>query len=348
MKNASAHVLVQNKSYRLWQRSHDPHSPWWVRLQIHGVRTAVSTKTGDLPTAKRRAAAFIATALEGDLSAISAQTTPRAGKAASIGEIIASLNASPIASAPRYTRALTDLIAKAKSLPAAKVTSQPSHILTAQLVNAFQAGATPDQHGALNAILRNAQACFSKSALTHFGKHEFPLPDLSSFLSAGELPEDPFRYSDSPLTAKQLKALAALDIPQDLLTLHSLVCLCGLTTHEATHANAKDFAPGGIFFPRFPCPPDVPLPKKGPAIPPKTEPHRTALVNSYKALLAPLKLSPHHLRFHAAHRWLNRCNSLESAATFLGVSLQWARYHLSGLPTETRPLSWPELLGEKI
>jgi hypothetical protein len=348
MKNASTHVLVRNKTYRLWQRSPDPASPWWVRLQIHGVRTAVSTKTGDLPAAKVRAAAFIAAALDGDLAAISAQTTPRAGKPASIGEIIASLNASPLPSAPRYTRALSDLVTKAKRLPPAKLTSQPSTILTAQLVNSFQAGATPEQHGPLNAILRNAKAAFSKNSLTFLEKQSIPLPDLTAFLAAPELPEDPFRYSDSPISAKQLKDLAKLGVPPALSTLHSLVCLCGLTTHEATHATAKDFASGGIFSHRFPCPPDFPLPKKGPALPLKTEADRTALVNSYKALLAPLKLTPHHLRFHAAHRWLNRCNSLESAATFLGVSPQWAKYHLSELPRQTRPLSWPELLGEKI
>ncbi|MES2470516.1 MAG: hypothetical protein V4675_24690 [Verrucomicrobiota bacterium] len=348
MKTASAHVIVQNKSYRLWQRSADANSPWWVRLQIHGVRTAVSTKTGDLPTAKLRAAAFIAAALDGDLSAISAQTTPRAGKPAPIGEIIASLNASPLPSAPRYTRALTDLITKAKDLPPSKITAQPSSILTAQLVNAFQSGATPEQHGPLNAILRNAKAAFSKNSLTFLEKQSIPLPDLTAFLAAPELPEDPFCYSDSPISAKQLKDLAKLEVPPPLRTLHSLVCLCGLTTHEATHATAKDFAPGGIFFPRFPCPPDFPLPKKGPALPLKSEADRTALVHSYKALLAPLKLTPHHLRFHAAHRWLNRSNSLDAAATFLGVSLQWAKYHLSELPRDTRPLSWPELLGEKI
>ena len=62
--------------------------------------------------------------------------------------------------------------------------------------------------------------------------------------------------------------------------------------------------------------------------------------------IRPLKLTPAHLHFHAAHTWLKRTGSLESAAAFLNVSLQWTRYHLANLPCQPPPLSWQEL-GQK-
>lgn len=347
MKSASSFVLVQNKTYRLWQRSPSPTSPWWLRLQIHGVRTAISTKTSDLPTAQHRATGFIEAALQGDLSVISAQTTPTTTKAATIGEIIASLNASKIPSAPRYTAALISLISKAKAIPPAKVSQQSSRILTPQLIHVFHLNATPDQYGSLNAILINAQSCFSKTALTHFEKLSLPLPDLTPFLSTPLLPDTSFRYSDSPLTPKHLKALQSLDIPPDLQSLHALIALAGLTPSEASTATPKDFTPGGKFFSRSPLPPSISLPRRGPLIPHKNEAHRLSILQQYNTLLSSINLTPQHLRFHAAHTWLQRSGHLPSAAQFLGCSTQWASFHLSTLPSIPQSLSWDELYGKE-
>lgn len=342
MKNDNAFVLVGKKTYRLFRRG-DDESPFWTKLQIQGVRTAFSLKTADLETAKVRAAEAITAALAGSYSAIAAQTTPnQKHNATTIGEIIASLNASKIPSAPRYTQALSALISKAKGLPASKITTQPAKILNAQLINAAQAGATPEDHASLNSLLLNAKAVFSKSALTHFETTGLALPDLTSFLQAPLLPEDEFRYSDQPVTAKQLKILATLEPPPHLRTLHTMVSLMGFTTHEATTATPKDFAPGGKFFSRSPLPPEISLPKKGPIVPTPSRAKRFDLAAEYKAFLAPYKLTPAHLRFHAAHCWLNRCNSLDAAGDFLGVSLTWAKFHLAALPRHPLPLTWEE------
>ena len=149
MNLPSAFLIVRNRTYQLAKRSNTPTAPWYVRLQVQGVRTNVSTKTADLITAQDRAAGFIEAALDGDLNPIHSQTAPRASSRTTIGEVIASLNASDIPSGPRYADALVKFITAAKKIPHAKALSQPAKILNPALVHAFQHDADPEQHGAL-------------------------------------------------------------------------------------------------------------------------------------------------------------------------------------------------------
>lgn len=311
--DARPSLIFNGRSYPLFQRGSKISTPWSVRVQVKGVRRAISTGTPDLNQAKERALSIVQSALNGDWATFDTFRQPRQPHKpnATIGEVFKASDSLSIASVKHYRSSLVHIL---KSTGHPNPESLPTDILTAPLARAFQATmqglkqASPDTptaaNGTANSHLKNARCMFSRKALAHYDRHGLSLPDLRPFMDVPLLVVETDRYSDHPISDAILKQID-LALPSQSKDIRK--------THLAI--RLKGTPPGKI-------------PKVAAA--------------AHARFLRRWKLTPSHLWHHAAAAMLRRTGSLEVAAQWTGLSLPQAKWHIGEMAGEVPDLTTTE------
>lgn len=176
---------------------------------MNGRRKGVSTHTEDTEHAKTIAAKAITASLDGDDSLIVEGVRPRGGKLATFADV---MRLQP----KEYGKRLTEMMITARG---AFRPLDTLDALTPALIAKFQARcqgrARPDyeipceHNGSANATLRHVKAMFGAKAMAEYQRRGLNVPDMRGVTSARELQEDRWRYSDAPLTRKQVADMAS-------------------------------------------------------------------------------------------------------------------------------------------
>jgi hypothetical protein len=304
MKKDFPFVIVGSRSYRLYPRGKGKDSPLCLRIQHHGTQNVFSTKTSDEKAAKRIATEIINDVLSDQWERVNRWITPRKGKVATVGQVIEMAPAD-------HAKSLLKIITAATGRK--DPSSLPLSMLKGEVVTSWQAKAQGlpaadfinmhEVNGGLNATLRRAKAVFGAECLTRYQSAGLSLPDLSSFLDARPLPEDKFRYSDSPLSRKQIDHINA-----------ALPALA--KSNAALHKQHLKLALEGV--------------RSG-----KTEPHA--------AWLKQFGVTPEQVRWHVGAVWYRRTGSLNLAAEKMDVTRSWAVWHYGNLKVGKTELTLNDL-----
>jgi hypothetical protein len=282
-------VIVNGKSYPLFKRGKLKESPWWVRVQHNGRRVGVSTHTADSAQAQVIAEGIVRRVMGAEWQAVEQMREPRR-KVATVGQILGLLSEDS-------GRRLLEMVKVGGSR---RPEAQPTSIINGTLASAWlahcQGLARPDyelpgEWGGANAVLRHVKSAFGPKMMATYRRHGLEVQEPRGLAEVQELPEPRFRYSDRPLTDKQV----------------AQVVRAGPRIKKEQAGLWRDA---------------VGLVLKGQAVK-----DRQALGR----WLSAFGITVDQWRWHRGAVWLKRTGSLKLVAEKMGVSYAWALWHFGEL-----------------
>ncbi len=215
-------IIVDGAAYPLTKRGKSADSPWWIRVQVNGIRKTMTTGTADTGQATVRATEFVRAAQSGNWLNAEAMRSPGNEKKRRwprLDEVIKAASTMPAAITGHYGEAATAIASEALGITAGAAHKLGIEAFTSTLARAYQGKCqglkrpqvdkmTPN-NGHANATLAKAKALFGRKAVAHYESLGISIPDMASFLTTEELVETRNKYSDSPIADATLRVIDA-------------------------------------------------------------------------------------------------------------------------------------------